>query len=218
MPTYSDECGVCDGDGSSANCIGICFGTGPFPPLCPAPTTVFVGLSRLFTTIQQGIDAATDIVQIDAGTYAPFSFNGRRITVRSEHADPSTVIIDCQSMASSIGITVANAETFGSIIQGVTIQNCMAGGISIQALNPTTLSRFTIKDVIIRNSFGTGQTPAGIDCRGCVVRIERSALQDLSGIGINVRNAIGQLNELVSAAIVTSSRYAVPIKKKPFFN
>jgi len=123
--------------------------------------------SHPYDAVQEGIDAATigDTVIVKDGTYTgtgnwDIVFNGKAITVRSEHG-PDGCIIDCENNSS--GFNLHHDENENSIIQGFTVQNADCGIICYG--NDAYTSPTIIHNIIQNNSQGIycgGQCSANI--------------------------------------------------------
>ena len=106
--------------------------------------TLYVGSGEVCTTIQAGIDVASngDTVIVRDGTYSgagnkDLDFHGKTITLCSENGAGNT-IIDCQN--SGRGFYFHNNETATSVVNGFTIRNghsSQCGGIFNSSSSPT---------------------------------------------------------------------------------
>ena len=104
-----------------------------------------------FDAIQEAINVAVDgdIIELADGTYTGtgnknLNFDGKAITVRSAHTDPSLCIIDCQG--SGYGFSFSSGEASDSVIRGLTITNGVAtsGGAVLCTGSSPSLTNCTI--------------------------------------------------------------------------
>jgi hypothetical protein len=124
------------------------------------------GNSPCYTTIQAGINAASDsdVVTVADGTYTGagnknIDFGGRAITVRSENG-PENCIVDGEGVG--MGFYFHSYEGAFSILEGFTIKNFNESGITLYP------SSATIKNCIItENIRSIGTAAGGIFCRHC---------------------------------------------------
>lgn len=126
-------------------------------------STIYVGPSEPYKTIQEGIDAAGDgdTVVVRSGTYSGdgnkgLNFAGKAITVRSENG-PETCIIDCEGMG--VAFTFQNKETSSSVVDGFTITRSDTGGQSAIYCNNSSP---TITNCIIKGN--SSYTGGGLYC------------------------------------------------------
>lgn len=86
-----------------------------------------------YATIQEAMDASVtgDIIELEDGLFSGAGNRGiglgaRSITVRSRSGDPSRCVLDCGGVARAF--TLQAPEAAGSVLQGITIRNGLAGG------------------------------------------------------------------------------------------
>ncbi|MBU0640517.1 MAG: right-handed parallel beta-helix repeat-containing protein [Planctomycetes bacterium] len=104
-----------------------------------------------FDAIQEGIDAAVaddEVVVLD-GLYKgtgnrDLDFGGKAITVRSDSADPTTCIIDCEGVVR--GFYFHSGEEPDSIVEGLTVTDGAYGAIWCYASSSPTISNCTLAD------------------------------------------------------------------------
>jgi hypothetical protein len=111
-----------------------------------AQTTIPVGPSQTYTTIQSGINAANtgDTVLVAPGTYYEnIDFKGKAITVTSSGGAASTII---DGNSAGPAVTFKSGETSASTISGFTIQHGGEFGWV------SAYSRYGIGNVYINNS------------------------------------------------------------------
>ena len=119
------------------------------------------GLSQedAFATIQRGIDAATaegDVVKVVSGTYSEagntnLTWSGRHITVISSDDDPSTCVIDCNSLETGFEFPRID-EIAGGVVQGFSINGTFGGAIFLN----NELAVLSINNCLIEASDGDG--------------------------------------------------------------
>ena len=155
-------------------------------------------------TIQAAVNAASngDTVLIADGTYTgpgnvDINFNGKNITVTSQHGAAST-IIDCQgsSSASHRGFTLRSGE-IGAVISGLTIKNGYEGsdsGGAIFLLQGTA----TVSNCILTGNHASG------DGGGIYDDSERVSITNCVFSGNSVNNSGGGICIFNAAATLTN--------------
>ena len=166
-----------------------------------------------FCSIQSGINAATagDTVLVAPGTYMEsIDFLGKAITVRSDadqdqatyDVSPETTII----LGSQTGPTVSfhTYEPKATLIDGLTVYNISAGGISCSESSPTIRSckilgdnsgstrggifcfssSPTITNCIITKNNNSGNPGGGIYCRNSSPTITNCMISENSALGV----------------------------------
>lgn len=164
-----------------------------------------------YPTIQGAIDSSSagDTIILRDGTYSgagnrDLTYNGRAITVCSEHDDPAICVIDCGTVAR--GFIFNHGETADSMVRGLTIRNGRVtlgvfpancgGGMYLEGASPSIIN------CSIRSNY-TAHTGAGIFCiTGAQPTISNCSF--VSNIASSQGGAIGVASGSIS---VTDSQF-----------
>ncbi len=113
-----------------------------------AQTTLNVGPSQTYTTIQSAINAATagDVIEVAAGTYAEtLNLGNKQLTINGEGT--TQTIIDADEIS---GYAIKNFAT-GTIIKNLKLINAEHYGFKV-----SDTSNITLENILVENSAKTG--------------------------------------------------------------